>query len=172
MIRSRNDLKTVVLCTVALCLMLVGCTPAESTSLISPPRILLGDSLSSDATPVNVIEPSPYKWIYYTDNKKSTDKKEGDSDCAVIAIPHYNKLTSYMYHLIVFEDENVLYKPDKITIKDLSTGTVTNCTVYENGASLLTLERGKEYVITLQWNKSNYRRRGFWGEASYRFRTE
>ncbi len=172
MIRSRNDLKTVVLCAVALCLMLAGCTPVEPTSFTKPPRIILADILSSDSTPVNVIEPSPYKWIYYTDNKKSTDKKEGDSVCAVIVIPHYNKLTSYTYHLGVFEDDYILYKPDKITIKDLATGNVTNCNVYDDASTVVTLERDKEYVITLKWNRSNYRKRGYWGEASYRFRTE
>lgn len=162
----------------AVLMVLYSRPDASSDVLNTPPKINLTDILSSTLQEFPV-SPGNYTWTVKKGNENETVTACGvfppdqQADLPELVIPAYNQMDRVRYRISGFEGAD---SPDYIRIKKwkdpIQAGNKAE--ELEDGqidSRLVELEPGVIYELTLIWEDTRLKERGFSGEAGYVFKT-
>lgn len=149
--------------------------------LTSPPPLTLTDALSSRYEPFEV-QPGNYKWGELDESGEAKEIVACGSapldermlkDRTKLKLPVYNKMDKVFYTFSTVID------PDRLVIRQWKASDAGHMEAEEESITILYyvipiagLEKDKIYEFTAEWDKENFEKHGFWGNASYALTTE
>lgn len=156
---------------------LLGETAPESLPpLTDAPAISLTDPLSSQLNEYE-LRSGNYSWAV-PQGKETMEMiacgmhpLDSGTEQEPLKVPVYQKQDSVLYWI------NCSYTPDEFTLTEWNSADLGNLEAEPLSSITFTessceLKKGRIYQLTLTWDRKHLEKRGFAGEASYRFITE
>lgn len=152
----------------------------EDILLLDAPSLSLKDALSGRMDYFTV-QPGNYMWTHEENGEMQSVIACGahpldDADLVhtpVLELPRYHKMdfVSYFFSSVIAADRVTVRKWDGSALGNPD-APEAEVTFLEKGESLLDLEPGCVYELTLEWKEENFAENGFYGNASYAFVTQ